>query len=245
MTVEMIIIVTLVFAVSALLKGWAGFGTNLLALPFLLLLGYVKTEAVPIVMTVNIFLNLTILFENKKFSFRAINDIWVMVLVGGIFTFLGNYFLSRSSEDFIKILVGVVIILFVLNKVFNPTFVIKKKERFYIPVGIISGALNGLAGLGGLPALLLLSNSDMPRDKFRSTLVTYFLMMNIFVVISSLLNGYYNVFVLTNIAWVLPFSILVTLLGVYLSRRVSEKWFRRSMLVVLLGLGISLIIKGL
>ena len=245
MTVTMIVIILLIFAGSSLVKGWAGFGTNLLALPLLLLIDYPKYQAVTIVMTVNIFLNLAILFENKKFRFEAIKEIWQMIVVGGIFTFLGNYYLSKTNQQFFMILVGSVIILFVLNKVFHPSFTIKRKERYYIPVGVVSGLLNGLAGLGGLPALLLLSNSDMPRDKFKSTLVTYFLMMNGFVVISSIINGYYSPFVITNIIWVAPLSIVITLLGVYLSRRVSETWFSRSMLVVLFALGVNLIIQAL
>jgi len=244
MTTEMILILILVFAVSALLKGWAGFGTNLLALPLLLLLGYVKTEAVPIVMSVNVVLNIVILFENKKFRFSAFRDIWIMVLAGGIFTFIGNFYLQESSEEFIRILVGVVLILFVLNKIFHQTFVIKHKERYFILVGMLSGALNGLAGLGGLPALILLSNSGMKRDRFKATLVLYFLMMNIFVVISSYVNGYFTSFVLINIGYALPAAVALTLVGVYLSRRVSEKWFQRSMLVVLFALGVNLIVRA-
>ena len=60
MTLELALLVTVVFIFSALIKGWSGFGTNLLAMPMLLILGFLKTEAVPIVITVNSALDSTI-----------------------------------------------------------------------------------------------------------------------------------------------------------------------------------------
>ena len=74
MTLESILIIIAIFAVSALIKGWSGFGTNLLAMPMLVFLGYELKEAVTIVITVNVFMNIAILVENKKFNFDALKD---------------------------------------------------------------------------------------------------------------------------------------------------------------------------
>ena len=245
MTLESILIIIAIFAVSALIKGWSGFGTNLLAMPMLVFLGYELKEAVTIVITVNVFMNIAILVENKKFNFDALKEIWVLIIFGVSFTFVGSYFLKSGDPNILKIIIGVVIILTVLNKALKLKFVITNKEKYYIPVGIISGLFNGMAGLGGLPVLILLSNSDMPRDKFRTTLVSYFLVMNIIVVFSSLYSGFYTSFVLTNIGIVLLIGVAFCMFGVYLSRRVSDVIFQRVMLVMLLFMGVNLMYNGI
>jgi uncharacterized membrane protein YfcA len=245
MTLELALLVTVVFIFSALIKGWSGFGTNLLAMPMLLILGFLKTEAVPIVITVNIFLNIAILIENKKFKLSSLNNIMVLVVLGVVFTFVGQIFLKNSNADIIKIILGFFIILTVLNKGLKLKFTVTNKERYYIPIGIISGLLNGIAGLGGLPVLLLLSNSNMKKDEFRTTLVSYFLVMNIVAVIGFIINGLYNSLVFSYIGLVVVVSLAVCMFGVYLSRRVDDKWFQRVMLLILFALGAYTMYTGI
>ncbi len=55
MTIELAIAITVVFMFSAFLKGWSGFGTNLIAIPLLVMLNYEFKEAVIIVISLNIF----------------------------------------------------------------------------------------------------------------------------------------------------------------------------------------------
>ena len=247
MTVELIILVLLTFMISALIKGWSGFGTNLIAMPVLAtMLGYEWYEAVTIVVTVNIFMNVAILVENKKFNLESLKEIWVLVLFGVIFTFVGQYYLKNADNaDAIKIVAGAVIILTALNKLFKFSFTVEHKERWYIPVGIISGIFNGIAGLGGLPVLVLLSNSDMEKNKFRTTLVTYFLIMNVVAVIGFVSNSFYSGYVFTYISIVVVPAVVICMIGVYLSRRVSDKAFSTFMLYLLLFFGTNLIVNGL
>lgn len=244
MTIGLILIVLLVFIVSAGIKGWSGFGTNILAMPLLVFLGYAVVEAVVIVITINLFLNIAILVENKKFKLSSLKDISVLVVFGVLFTFVGQYFLKNTNPDVLKIILGAMIILTVLNKILKINFVVKNKEKYYIPIGIVSGLLNGIAGLGGLPVLILLSNSKMEKDKFRTTLVSYFLVMNIVAIIGYVINGLYSSYIFMNIGIVLPVAVIAAMFGVYLSRRVSDKWFQRVLLGILLIFGVTMISLG-
>ena len=149
------------------------------------------------------------------------------------------------TKDIIKIILGFFIILTVLNKGLKLKFTVTNKERYYIPIGIISGLLNGIAGLGGLPVLLLLSNSNMKKDEFRTTLVSYFLVMNIVAVIGFIINGLYNSLVFSYIGLVVVVSLAVCMFGVYLSRRVDDKWFQRVMLLILFALGAYTMYTGI
>ena len=245
MTLLLAVSIILIFMFSAFLKGWSGFGTNLIAIPALVMLNYEFKEAVIIVITLNLFLNIAILIENKKFNIKSLDNIRMLVIFGIIFNFVGVYFLHSVDPNILKIITGSLIILTVINKALNLKFKITNKEKYYIPAGILSGIFNGIAGLGGLPVLILLSNSDMEKDDFRTTLVSYFLVMNIVAIIGYSATGLYTTFIFTNIGIILVFGLAAAMFGIYLSRRVSDKLFQKAFLVVLLFMGLSLIYNAL
>ena len=253
MTIELFLIFLLIFVSSSFIKGWSGFGTNLIAMPILAsVLGYPLDVSVTIVVSVNIFMNVAILLENKKFNIKSLEHIKVLVFFGVVFTFVGALLLkSPDNADALKVIAGCIIVLTAIYRIlitfFTITFEINEKHlhHYFIPVGIISGFFNGIAGLGGLPVLILLSNSSMKRDTFRTTIVSYFLVMNIVAIIGYLLAGTFTTFVGISIGLMIIPSILFCLLGVWLSRRVSDKLFSRVMLFVLLFMGLNLIINGL
>jgi uncharacterized membrane protein YfcA len=138
------------------------------------------------------------------------------------------------------------IILVTLNRIFKWNFNIEHPERYYIPTGMISGVLNGMFGLGGIPLLILLGSSKMEKQTLKSTLVSYFFVMNIIFIIShGVLGGNYNSFVFTNILYVFVFAVVACVLGVYFSTRASDKLFLRVMNGVLLFFGVNLIYNGI
>jgi uncharacterized membrane protein YfcA len=246
MTLELALIIIVVFTISTLLKGWSGFGTNLIAIPMLAIyLGYEYVEAVVIVISVNLFVNITMLLENKKFNIKSLENIKVLVIFGIIFHIVGVILLKGLDPNILKIVAGSLIILTVINKGSKLKFTLKNKEKYYIPVGILSGLFNGMAGLGGLPVLLLLSNSDMDKEDFKTTLVSYFLVMNVIAVITYSFGGFYTSYIFVNIAIVVLFAITGAMSGVYLSRRVSDKGFQTGLLFVLFFMGASMIYNAL
>ena len=252
MLIEYFWIILFAMGISSLLKGWSGFGTNLIAMPFLIaFLGFGSRDAVTIVISINVFMNIAILVENKKFNLKSLDSIKLMVVFGVLFTFVGQYFLKDPQYDvYVKIVAGIVIVLAGINKLISmqlgrqELFKEETMHRYYIPAGIISGIFNGIAGLGGLPALILLSNSDLKRDKFRTTLVAYFFVMNVVAMIGFVINTNYSQFVLQHIGIYLIPSVILCMVGVYLSRKVSDKVFSYVVLAVLFFMGINLVING-
>lgn len=246
MTLELAILVILVFTIATILKGWSGFGTNLVAIPALAIyLGYEYIEAVVIVLTLNFFFNIAMLIESKKFNIKSLERIKVLIIFGVLFHFVGLVLLKGLDTDILKIVAGSLIILTVINKAFSFKFTITNKEKYYIPVGILSGLFNGMAGLGGLPVLLLLSNSDIEKEEFKSTLVSYFFIMSIISIVSYVVGDFYTSYILLNIAIVVVFGVLGSMGGVYLSRRVSDKGFQKGMLLILFFMGASMIYNAL
>ena len=243
-----ILLMIVIFMFGAFIKGWSGFGTNLVVPPLLMFMARFDNLRVVmvIVVSVNLFLNIAMLIQSKKFNVSSLKKIWVLVAFGIAFNFVGVYFFNQVDDTWFKVLLGVMIILVVLNKMLNINFNFKNPQALYIPTGIISGILNGMFGLGGVPLLVLLRSSKMEKSEFKSTLVSYFLVMNIIFIISQgILGGNYSVFVFTNIMYVFVFAVAACMFGVYLSTRVSDKIFQRVMNIVLIFFGINLIYNGI
>lgn len=253
MTIEIFIIILFVMGLSSLVKGWSGFGTNLIAMPFLIsFLQYPSHQAVPIVISINVFMNIAILIENKKFNIKSLDRIKWLAVIAIVFTFIGQYFLKNPDNAmYVKIISGTLIVLTGINKIIQNHFGTKEvfhedtMHRYYIPLGILSGLFNGISGLGGLPILVLLSNSNLKKEEFRTTLVSYFFVMNIVAIVGFIINGQYTPIVLTHVSYFVIPSVILCMIGIYLSRRVSDKIFSRVMLGVLLFMGFNLLINGI
>jgi uncharacterized membrane protein YfcA len=234
---------------GAFLKGWAGFGTNLVVPPLLLFLSRFDNskEIMVIVVTVNLFLNIYMIIQGKNFNLKFIKEIWILVLFGTVFSIVGLLFLDAINESSFKILLGSMIILVTLNRIFKLKFHFKELNwKHYSITGVISGILNGMFGLGGIPVLILLGSSKMDKKVFKSTLVTYFLVMNIIYIIThGFIGSSYNTFIINNILIVFAFAVGACVFGVYLSGRVSDKIFQRVMNFVLIIFGSNLIYVGI
>jgi len=243
-----ILLMISIFMFGAFIKGWSGFGTNLVVPPLLFYMSRFDNmkEIMVIVITVNLFLNIAMLIQSKKFNLNQLKKIWVLVLFGVIFNFVGVYLFKQVDDTWFRILLGIMIILVTLNKMLKLNIQIVNPDKYFIPTGIISGILNGMFGLGGIPVLILLGSSKMDKKEFKSTLVSYFLVMNIIYIISQgILANSYSSFVITNILYVFIFAVTACMFGVYMSSRVSDKIFQRVMNFILLFFGVNLIYNGL
>jgi len=231
---------------GALLKGWSGFGTNLVVPPLLLFLGFPELkEVMVIVVSVNLFLNLTMIFITKKFNLQFLYNLLPLVITGVLFNFVGAFIATEINNTWFKVLLGIMIILVTANKVLKLNFHIENPRTFFIPTGIISGILNGMFGLGGIPVLILLSSTKMEKNEFKTTLVTYFFVMNlIYIVSQATIGGLYSPLVFSYIGYVFVFTVVACLIGVYMSNRVPDKWFQRVMNIVLIFFGLNLIYSG-
>ncbi len=243
-----ILVMIIIFMFGAFLKGWSGFGTNLVVPPLLLFMSRFTNskETMVVVVSVNLVLNLAMLIQSKRFNYKFLQNIGLLVIVGVTFNFVGSFFLKGIDDSLFRILLGSMIILVTINRLYKLKFKIEEiKWYHYVVTGVISGILNGMFGLGGIPVLILLSSTVMDKQEFKSTLVSYFFVMNVIYIISTgILGGYYNTFVFTNILYVVVFAVSACMIGVYMSSRVSDKIFQRVMNFVLIFFGINLIYVG-
>ncbi|MFK5883286.1 MAG: sulfite exporter TauE/SafE family protein [Candidatus Izemoplasma sp.] len=242
---EEFFILLLIITVAAFITGTSGFGSNLITLPLLIYFFEYK-EVLPIIVTINIMLNITMLKSSKKFSLNVLKDIWVIVFLGVTFTFVGIWLLNYFDSSIIITIAGIFIILTVINKLFvnllfNIKFIVSDNILVQVVVGILSGLMNGLAAMGGLAVLIYLSNREIEKDDFKVTLVTYFFVMNVMNIIGYIANGQYTSVVITNISYYAIPAIIATLIGVKLSSKINDKTFQIVVSFILLAMGINML----
>ncbi len=145
-----ILLMILIFMFGAFIKGWSGFGTNLVVPPLLLFLSRFDNsrEVMVIVISVNLFINLIMIIKSKRFNLSLLKEIWVLVVFALAFNFLGSYLFNTVDDSLFRILLGIMILLVTANRLFKLNFQVDDPKKYYIPTGIVSRILNGMFGLG-------------------------------------------------------------------------------------------------
>ena len=93
---------------------------------------------------------------------------------------------------------------------------VRDKKRDWT-VGLFSGTLNGVAGVGGPPLVLyLISAKDISPQAFRSFFMAYFAFIQVMTLTMMLLNGTLTIAQAAYAGSFLPVYILSTVLGTYL-----------------------------
>lgn len=228
-----------VMFMAALIKGVSGFGTAIFAVPLLTAFFFVPADTRVIVVSLNLVLNIFILTKEKNLTLKNLSNIRTLIIAGFIFAFLTGFFLPVVDERLFKIILGILLVATALNKLLELPYRITRVKRYFIPVGILSGIMNTLVGVGGIPVLIYLSNTRMRKNDFRMTLMLFFLMINTGSVIGFAVNQQYAVHNLAYTAGLLPFVVVGSLAGMTLVRHINNYYFHKIIAILLLFMGIA------
>jgi uncharacterized membrane protein YfcA len=231
---------------AGFVKGLSGFGTSLVAIPLLTrLYGYEDIgEIVIMLITVNIFLNVFLMIENKAFKKDSLKGYYVMTMFGAIFTIIGLFFLQNLDGRLVSYIAAVLILSAIIVTSYN--LFMKHKITFkphlwlQAIVGGLSGLGNGIASIDGPPVLFYLSGLNVDQKKFKSTLSTHFLVLGVVGILYSIIQGLFTIPVLVDLSLLLTSCLLGLFLGMWFSRRLNERMFKLIILAILLVLDIQM-----
>ena len=108
----------------------------------------------------------------------------------------------------------------------------------------LSGYVSYIAHAGGPPIAIYLLPQHLPKTAFVGTTVLFFSVVNYVKLLPYAWFGQLNIGNLSTALVLLPFAPLGVLLGLYLHRRVSDRWFYLSCYALLLVAGVRLVIDG-
>lgn len=218
---------------ASFIQGITGFGFALIAVPLLSFFIPELKDITPIIVIYSLLTNIIIAYKSRQnIDFKRII---YLVLFAIIATPIGTYMLICINVKILKIIIGIVITITAFAMLKNFKIRIKNEKISYCLVGILSGFLNGSAGLSGPPVVLFLTNKNVDKDVFRSNLTFFGLATNIFAILLFILQGIINTSVLHFATLYLPALIIGVLLGIKVSAKINEHIFR-NITIYLIGL---------
>ncbi|MDX1412624.1 MAG: sulfite exporter TauE/SafE family protein [Candidatus Promineifilaceae bacterium] len=220
--------------------GWASLGA--LSVPFVALalpIDDVIGMMLPVLMLADV---LAIGAHWRRWDRRQVILLIPASIVGVI---IGTLFLTNAPVRLIRIVIGVIVLLFAIYKLFERT-IFKKltyKPRSWhgVLAGMIAGFTSSVAHTGGPPiAIYLLMQNLQPRI-FAATAAFFFFVLNYIKVPFYYFADVFNFDLLRQFLWLLPMVPLGVWVGKWLVVRVSKELFDYIVLSLLITTALLLI----
>jgi uncharacterized membrane protein YfcA len=226
-----------------IVKGMCGFA-NTIVFTSILSFQNDNINITPVDLLIGIPSNILLaLRERKSVSLKIWLPLAVIVLVGSL---PGIFFLRFGDAILIKILLGIVITGLGIEMLLQEFQTKEKKWApiFLLLIGLVSGFISGLFGIGALLAAYIGKKTDTP-EAFRGNLCMVLLTDNLFRLVMYSVTGIITLKVLKNAVVLFPFMLIGLALGIQLSKVVDEKIMKVIIIIMLIVSGISLIVTNI
>ena len=222
-------------------EGIAGFGSTVMALPFIaMLIGIDK--AVPMLSSLNVILSIFIVLRSWKNA--DLKEYKFILLHVGLGVTLGLLLMDKLPKEW---LIGVLVcfMFFVASRGLYGTLRAPRtqpaeapgtKKIFYRLILFLGGIIQGAFSSGGPVVVMYASKALTEKSKFRATLSSLWLTTNTCMIIKWTLSG--TVWTLqlgTMILCALPFVLCGMFLGDYLHHKTDQRKFSILVYCVLMG----------
>ncbi|MBN1389038.1 MAG: sulfite exporter TauE/SafE family protein [Candidatus Thermoplasmatota archaeon] len=236
------IVIILVATLACFVQGLVGFGSGLIMVPILVLMIDPRV-VVPATLMNGLVMNGVLAIEARRsIQSRRIAPILLGAVIG---LPLGTFLLLILPGDILKVAIGSVIVIFGSILLSGISIRMKKEKVIGVPVGFISGVLNGSISMSGPPVILFFSDLGVKKANFRANLVTYFFLLNILTLIAFAVAGLIHEEVLVLFAVTLPASLVGIYVGTRVSKVVKEALFRKLALVLVIAAGLLSLAMGM
>ncbi|MCB1739002.1 MAG: sulfite exporter TauE/SafE family protein [Gammaproteobacteria bacterium] len=239
------LVVALAFLAGGLVKGVIGIGLPLVVVPV------VATFTTPIaaiaLMLVPALSSNVMQARQAGLRRDALQRFWPAVLGVVAGSVLGSSFLSGADSKTATAILGVVVVLFCLSQLFSARAPVgPRAERWFTPLaGSASGLAGGLTGFFGLTLVPYLLSLQLAKEEFVATIAMLYLCGVSALYLNLYLEGALDLpLALTSAAASLP-TLAGVWLGSLLRRRVSDRVFRRLLVLMLLLIAVNLLRKSL
>ncbi|MDO5294561.1 MAG: sulfite exporter TauE/SafE family protein [bacterium] len=225
------------------IKGLCGFA-NTLVFTSILSFGITNINISPVELILGYPTNMIVAWkERKSIKWSVCIPLSILVIAGCI---PGILFLKNTDTHIIKILFGFIIIL-IGCEMLQREFKEKKQKQsklLLLSIGILSGVLCGLYGIGALLGAYL-GRVTEESGAFKANICIVFLVENTVRIVLYSIYGIITVSALKSAALLAPCMLLGLFLGIKSSKRLDEKLVKKLVVVMLIISGVALLINNL
>ena len=237
--IEICYVIFIVF-IASIIRGFNGFGFSAICISgFSFILPAI--EIVPIILALEVVISIFMVpYIWNKIDWRFVFKILLGIIIGSP---IGLYLLKYLNPQTTHLSVCLLVIFFsiLLMKGFSNQKINNNYGKFF--TGIVSGTLNGLTTLGGMPVALFLLITSIQPAVIRGSLAALFFLTDIYAFVLSFFSGIVD---MTTIYRVIPLIIILPL-GVFIGNKFfvksKEETYRKVVFYFLIIISITGIIR--
>jgi uncharacterized membrane protein YfcA len=232
-----LVLILLVVSVAYLVKGVAGMGGPLLAVPFIA--GFTSVEhAVVVLSLANMVSNGWLLWEHRAGAEGTGFVMTPFLWVGTPAAIAGTYLLTELDDRLLSIVVAIVIVLYIWRHVANPEFGLKPRtaRRLAAPIGLVGGGLAGATSTAGPLITTYLHSLRMSRSSLIYMLSLVFSVFGFVQLVTLIALGAFTEERTVQALLAIVPVLVMTPIGIRLGRRLDQRAFE---LIVLSLLGFA------
>lgn len=235
------LLVPAIFFIAGMVQGLTGFGQALLAMPLLAFIVDIKL-AVPICTLCGLIINVDMTHRLRKSLDRTkILPLILGSIPGSIF---GIMMLKEINADYIRLFLGCLIAGFSAYSLLAKPLKFNLSNKWGYLSGFLTGSIAAAVSAGGPPSIIYASIQDWKKDTVKATLVSLFLFSGILAAAGHLISGLTTLYAFKlTLASVLPIF-AGTCLGNKLSSRISDEFYSRIVMTLLVIMGLMLIFQN-
>ena len=216
-----------------------GFGVALVCMPLLIQI-FDPVSAAALVALFVFPLQLIIMWRYRRaLNIRPFWRVLVGVIVG---TPIGVLLLERLDERVILSALGILLIAYALYSLLRPRLPEIRHPAWAYGCGLAAGMLGGAYNTGGPPVVIYGTSLGWSSEQFKANLQALFMINSVLVIGAHVAAGHVTALVFENLLVALPVTVLGTLVGFWLSRRINEAAFRKAVLLLLIAVGVRLLL---
>lgn len=229
-----------ILAIAFLVRGVAGFGSGLIAIPLLTLM-FPLTLVVPLMVVLDYVASLSHGLSNRK-EIRW-KEILPMIPFSMLGVVIALFFMSKSDAVLLTHALGVFIILFALYTLSGYSPKSGASRLWGGIVGLSGGLIGTLFGTGGPLYVTYLKARGLDKGAFRTTLAVTFLMDGAGRLVGFASSGFFTYEYLKLLAMTLPVMAVFLYIGGHIHTKLTHAQFQRGISVLLIFSGVVLLLK--
>ena len=221
------------------IKGLCGFA-NTLVFTSVLGFGVANINISPVELFLGYPTNLILTWRNRKaLDWKVYVPLSVLVLGGSI---PGALFLKNADVRYLKVFFGVVVILIAIEMLLREYQNKKSKESktLLLVIGVLSGVLCGLFGIGALLAAYV-GRVTSTTDEFKANISAVFIVENTVRIIIYSVIGVFQLGSFKQALMLAPFMIIGLFIGVKSSQVLDERIVKKLVIILLAISGMVLV----
>ena len=229
-----------ILAIAYLVRGVAGFGSGLIAIPILTLM-FPISIVVPLMVVLDYVASLSHGLKNRdEIRWKELLPLIPFSIAG---VMIALFFLSKSDAYLLTKALGVFIILFALYTLSGFTPKSGAARGWGALAGLSGGMIGTLFGTGGPLYVTYFKARGLDKGAFRTTLAVTFLLDGAGRIVGYASTGFFNAEFFKLIAMALPVLAVFMYIGGHIHTKITQVQFQRAISVLLILSGTVLLLK--